>query len=172
MRAGLVVTVAVLVLAGSGQAAPSPPPAATPPVCGETTPPPAGQRTMTVGGLPVQVELARTEVGDPGLSGRPCLAPGTGMLFVADDPLPQGFWMKGMRFCLDLIWIDGGRIVGTTEHVCPEPPGTPEERLPLYFPPQPVRYVLEVPAGWLAEHGFGPGTPVTLPVDLATPTTG
>ena len=23
-----------------------------------------------------------------------------------------------------------------------------------------VQYVLEMPAGWMAEHGYGPGTPV------------
>ena len=36
--------------------------------------------------------------------------PGTGMLFVFPDASPRSFWMKGMRFCLDIIWIEDGII--------------------------------------------------------------
>ena len=123
---------------------------------------------IAVGGVPLTVELAIGPAAQArGLGYRPGLQPGTGMLFVDDAPNERSFWMKGMRFCLDIVWIDGGRIVGAAESVCPDPPGTPDAERPRYRSPQPVQYVLEVPAGWLAAHGFGPGTPVELPPDLS-----
>jgi hypothetical protein len=116
---------------------------------------------ITVGGVPLMVELA-IEPADKarGLGYRDGLAPGAGMLFIFDGPAQRSFWMKGMRFCLDIVWIEAGAIVGAAESVCPEPAGTADADLPSYRSPVPVTYVLEVPAGWLASYGFGPGTPV------------
>jgi uncharacterized membrane protein (UPF0127 family) len=68
--------------------------------------------------------------------------------------------MKGMRFCLDIVWIEWGVIQGAAEGVCPPPPGTADADLPSYRSPVPVSYVLEVPAGWLAANGLGVGTAV------------
>ena len=77
--------------------------------------------------------------------------------FVFDAPAPRSFWMRGMQFCIDIIWIENGVIQGAAESVCPEPPGTADADLPSYFSPIPVTYVLEVPAGWLNAHGLGAG---------------
>ena len=82
------------------------------------------------------------------------------MLFLFTDAAPRSFWMRGMRFCLDIIWIEGGAIQGAAESVCPEPAGTADADLPSYVSPEPVSYVLEVPAGWLDHYGLGVGTPV------------
>jgi uncharacterized membrane protein (UPF0127 family) len=121
-------------------------------------------RTATVeaGDLTIEAEVADTEVlRERGLGYRDGLNPGTGMLFVYDEPGSRTFWMKGMRFCLDIIWIESGKIVGAAESVCPVP-GVSDADLPRYQSPEPVRYVLEVPAGWMTEHGFAAGTPVTI----------
>lgn len=112
--------------------------------------------------MPLTVEVA----SDPaavalGLGERAGLAPGTGMLFVFDGPAVRSFWMKGMRFCLDIVWIEGGLIQGAAAGVCPAPAGTPDPALPSYTSPVPVTYVLEVPAGWLDAHGLEVGTKVT-----------
>jgi uncharacterized membrane protein (UPF0127 family) len=116
---------------------------------------------ITVGDVPLTVELAvAPEETSRGLGYRDGLAPGTGMLFVFDGPAPRSFWMRGMRFCLDIIWIENGAVQGAAESVCPEPPGTAVADLPSYVSPVPVTYVLEVPAGWLAHYGLGVGTPV------------
>jgi uncharacterized membrane protein (UPF0127 family) len=70
--------------------------------------------------------------------------------------------MKGMRFCLDIIWIEAGEINGAAESVCPDPEETADADRARFTTPEPVTYVLEVPAGWMQEHGYGPGTPVDL----------
>ena len=116
---------------------------------------------ILVGGVPLTVEIAADPASRArGLGERDGLAPGAGMLFVFDQPQPLSFWMKNMRFCLDIIWIENGAIQGAAEQVCPEPAGTADADLAHYFSPAPVTYALEVPAGWLAANGLGVGTPV------------
>jgi uncharacterized protein len=117
---------------------------------------------IQVGDDDLSVEIADdSSLRSRGLSYRDGLEPGTGMLFVYRDEDERSFWMRGMRFCLDIVWITDGEIVGAAERVCPEP-GVPDGELTSYLSPEPVQYVLEVPAGWLDERGYGPGTPVDL----------
>ena len=126
--------------------------------------------TVELGDESVEATLAETsEEQTLGLGYRDELADGTGMLFVYDEPGMHSFWMKGMRFCLDIVWIENGQIVGAAERVCPSPAGTPDADLPRFQSPEPVRYVLEVPAGWLDEHGLGEGTPVTFDPPIEDP---
>jgi uncharacterized membrane protein (UPF0127 family) len=101
-----------------------------------------------------------------GLGYREGLAPGTGMLFVFPEARERSFWMQGMRFCLDIVWINDGQILGAAEGACPDPPGTPNENRARFRSDGPAQYVLEVPGGWLAEHGYGAGTPVQIPDGL------
>ncbi|MFT4041430.1 MAG: DUF192 domain-containing protein [Thermomicrobiales bacterium] len=116
---------------------------------------------ILVGGVPLTVELAYQPADlQRGLGYRDGLAPGTGMLFLFEQPAPRSFWMKGMRFCLDIIWIQDGVIQGAAENVCPDDPDIADTERPTQKSPVDVAYVLEVPAGWLAEHGLGAGTPV------------
>lgn len=121
------------------------------------------QAVITVGDEELTVDLAYTPAQQSlGLGYRNELEPGTGMLFVFDAPQPRSFWMRGMRLCLDIIWVEQGQIVGAAESVCPDPEGTTDAMRQRYSSGGPVTYVLEVPAGWLQEHGYGPGTPVDL----------
>lgn len=125
--------------------------------------------TATVGGAKVIATVARSSPEQSlGLGYRDGLEAGTGMLFVYREPSARSFWMKGMRFCLDIIWIEGDEVVGAAESVCPEPVGTPDSDLPSYRSPEPVRYILEVPAGWMAENGVMAGSPVVFDPDPST----
>jgi uncharacterized membrane protein (UPF0127 family) len=131
------------------------------PALAQAAPPTLPTAEITVGGLPLTVELAYLPQDTArGLGNRAGLAPGTGMLFLFESPTPRTFWMRGMQFCIDIVWIENGVIQGAAESVCPEPAGTADADLPSYVSPVPVTYVLEVPAGWLAAYGLGPGTPV------------
>ena len=65
----------------------------------------------------------RAEVADNvftrarGLSGRATLAADEAMLFIFPLPWRYSFWMKGMRFPLDIIWIRKGRVADISENV-------------------------------------------------------
>ena len=78
-----------------------------------------------------------------GLSGRENLKENEGMLFIFLIPDKYGFWMKDMKFSLDLIWMDKNlAIVDITKNLSPE-------TFPAVFSSSsPVKYVLEVNAGW------------------------
>ncbi|MDZ4278961.1 MAG: DUF192 domain-containing protein, partial [Dehalococcoidia bacterium] len=99
---------------------------------------------VTVGPLVIEAELARTpEERSLGLGGRDLLPEDAGMLFVFEQEGQPGFWMRGMRFPLDFIWISADqRVVSLTEDVPPPEPGTPDQALPFYEPDEPVLYVL------------------------------
>jgi uncharacterized membrane protein (UPF0127 family) len=130
-------------------------------------PPARATAEITVGDTLVPVELALSpDEQSLGLGYRNGLQPGNGMLFVFQEPSERSFWMRGMRFCLDIIWIAGGEIVGAAENVCPDPPGTEDADRARFNSDVPVTHVLEMDAGWLAGNGYGPGTIVDIPEAL------
>ncbi len=84
-----------------------------------------------------------------GLSGQPTLAPGSGMLFVFDEPGQYPFWMKDMNFPIDIVWIDEqGLITEITPNVSPNTYPT------LFTPKDPILFVLELPAGTVNKYGI------------------
>jgi uncharacterized membrane protein (UPF0127 family) len=91
------------------------------------------------------VRLADTpDTRERGLSGLPRLASSTGMLFLFDESAPREFWMKEMRFPLDIVWMnESWKVVGITRNA------TPDSFPARFLSPGPVRYALEVPAGTL-----------------------
>jgi hypothetical protein len=116
-----------------------------PPVGGAEVNPPLATGTLVIAGrVKVTVEVARSSAEQiRGLSGRPDIRPGHGMLFVYDRAQPVSIWMKGMRFPLDILWIRGGRIVKIEKQVPPLNPHGPER---IYTAT--ADQVLEVPAGF------------------------
>ena len=107
-------------------------------------------------------------VSDPasitkGLSGRKDIGKNQGMLFDSgyENTYPA-FWMKDMKFAIDIIWIDDGRVVHIDEHVQPPTPGTADFEIPKYRPPVPVDHVLEVPAGFSNQNSIAVGDLVNL----------
>lgn len=130
-------------------------------------PEPRTTAQIVVGDTPLIVDLAlEPQEQSLGLGYRNGLEPGTGMLFVFPEAEPRTFWMKGMRFCLDIIWIEDQEIVGAAESACPDPEGTPDAERERFPSGDPVSFVLEVPAGWLAGNGYGEGTKVQIPEEL------
>jgi uncharacterized protein len=96
----------------------------------------------------VTAELARSNLEKGrGLSGRPGLAPGQGMLFVYERPQPIGIWMKDMLFSLDIVWIQEGRIVHIEKNAPPLTSTGPET---VYTATGDL--VLELPAGYTAQE--------------------
>lgn len=116
--------------------------------------------TLQIGETELEVEVVNTAQSiTQGLSGRTEIG-ADGMLFVFDSPRVPSFWMKEMRFDLDLIWIKDGMVSEITPLVPAPALGTPLDTLPLYKPQQVVDLVLEVPAGASAAKGIRVGAPV------------
>ncbi len=89
-----------------------------------------------------------------GLQGVSALPRDQGMLFAFATPARHAFWMKDTLIPLDMIWIDGRRrIVAVTADV----PPCRADPCPIYRPPVPVLYVLEVNAGEAARRGWRSG---------------
>lgn len=133
---------------------------------GSGVPPPEGGGTggrftgVRVGDATLRAEIARTSAEHTrGLSGRDRLADDAGMLFVFPEPAQRTFWMKDTRIPLDMVWLRGGRVIGITANVQPEP-RIPDEQLRRYPSPGPVDHVLEVNAGWAERHGVTVGDPL------------
>ena len=98
----------------------------------------------------------------PGLGGRPSMPLDEGMLFIFQGEGQYSFWMRGMLFPLDFIWISSDRIVvDITVDVPTVEPGVPDGELPRYRPDQAVLYMLEVNAGVVREAGVQIGDAVT-----------
>ena len=63
---------------------------------------------VTIRGVRVASEVMVTPTEQArGLGYRDSLAWSHGMLFTYDEPGFRSFWMKGMRFDIDIVWITG-----------------------------------------------------------------
>lgn len=158
-----IVTVAALFLAliGAGCGGDSKSPAAREdPATSAASP--ADVVEVRIGNAQVRSEVADDDAERArGLGGRARLGRDAGMYFVLVGDSPR-FWMKGMRFGLDIIWIRGGRVVDLSARVPPPRAGTSEARLPIYSPRRPANRALEVRSGWAARHGVGVGDRVSI----------
>lgn len=115
---------------------------------------------LQVGGAKVEIEIADT-IGKQrqGLSGRAALAPDRGMYFPMGMASGHTFWMKDMRFPLDIIWIRAGRIVDISENV---PPPVGDTQPVSVRPKEPADAVLEVNADFTEKYGIKIGDPVEI----------
>lgn len=99
--------------------------------------------TISVGNKSVRVTIADSpQEIVRGLSGIQSLGADEGMLFVFPEPTTPAFWMKDMRFAIDIIWLDENKnIIDIERNVSPD-------TYPKKFEPsRPVRYVLETNPG-------------------------
>lgn len=110
---------------------------------------------LTVGGKPVVVEVAGDAASRRrGLMFRKHLPTDQGMLFVWPDAAVRGMWMKNTLIPLDVAFIDDQHLIVNIETM------QPQTVLP-HRASRPVRYALEVNAGWFARQGVKPGDRVT-----------
>jgi uncharacterized membrane protein (UPF0127 family) len=139
----------------SHDAAPTAVPTA-PGSCAPTT----SKAYVQVEGRKVAVDLAWTpEDRAHGLSGRPCLAQGTGLVLGWDAPTMARIWMPDMNFPIDVVFVRANKVVMVFADAQPCKVG---ERCPTFGPGTPVDYVLEVPAGSAKAWGVETGDAIAL----------
>ncbi|MBP9869161.1 DUF192 domain-containing protein [Patescibacteria group bacterium] len=94
-----------------------------------------------------------------GLSGRPSLAEGQGMLFLFGEEAIHGMWMPNMKFDIDILWILDGKVV----EIATLPAPTLKNPVPArYTPQETAKWVLELPAGTAQKQGISVGSEVKL----------
>ena len=106
---------------------------------------------VTIGHHAVCLEIAETPTALAlGLGGRSQLPEGQGMLFVFSQAKTRVFWMRGMEFPLDMIWIRDHHVVGFETNVAADG-GVRRISTP------PVDAVIELNAGDVARFGIAVG---------------
>ena len=143
---------------------PTPVPTPTPIPAPTATPSGYPQAEVTVEGFTFLVDVADThERRRLGLGGRDDLAREVGMWFDMGGTANASFWMRGMRFPIDIVWISDDLVVtGVAERLPFPEQGTPASALPTYSSGSPIRYVLEINAGLAEELGIGEGSVITV----------
>jgi uncharacterized protein len=98
---------------------------------------------MQLSGHTVVLDVASTPSAQAkGLGGRLSLLPDHGMLFSFKDDGTRCFWMKDMRFPLDIVWLSSQRRVQRIEADV-----SPRTYPHAFCPAVPTRYVIELNAG-------------------------
>jgi len=111
----------------------------------------------------IEVEIADTpEKRTKGLSGRDSLDQNKGMLFVFPKGSNATFWMKDMKFDLDIFWIRDAKVVKIDKNTKAQKAGTPDDKLTLYHSEGPIDYVLEVNSGFADKNSIKVGDKVEL----------
>ena len=105
-----------------------------------------GENTITTDIADTNIERAQ------GLSEKGSLPKDHGMLFVFEEAKKYPFWMKDMKFPIDIIWINDGGVVDITLHANPEIYNN--SSLTIYKPKEPAQYVLEVNANYTLENNI------------------
>jgi uncharacterized protein len=112
---------------------------------------------ISIKGVELSTKIPTTqELMGKGLAVKNELKENESMLFVFDKPEKHSFWMKDMKFPIDIIWLDSnGKIVHIEENLEPCPLVI---ICPSYTPNADSQYVLETAAGFTQRHNISLGT--------------
>jgi uncharacterized protein len=114
---------------------------------------------VTLNGLVLVADIAATdEQRTKGLSVKDRLDENEAMLFVFDYEAQHTFWMKNMKFPIDIMWIDSDKTVVYIEHNVE--PCSSEIFCPVFRPDHDSLYVLETIGGFAERHDIVKGTMV------------
>lgn len=117
----------------------------------------AKKPTLRVAGHVYVLEVAKTEQQqEKGLGYRDDMPTDHGMLFSYAKPGKYCYWMRGMRFPLDIIWADMQKhIVKVEQNLAPKTYPT------TYCPDKAAQYVIELNAGQAALRHLHVGQQLT-----------
>lgn len=103
----------------------------------------------------IDIEIAETDAArQRGLMFRQEMGYDRGMLFIFEEPSPDGFWMKNTPLPLDIMFVDeDSAIINIARRTTPYS----EENI---YPERPKQYVVEVRGGFSAMYGIEPGMTV------------
>lgn len=94
-----------------------------------------------------------------GLMFRESLKEGNGMLFIFDNSDRYSFWMKNVKFPIDIIFVNEDKQI---VHIYKSVPPCSEEPCEHYTPALPAKYVVEVVAGFSDKYNVEIGQEVEI----------
>ncbi len=121
--------------------------------------------SVTIKNLNINVDLAQTsDQQAKGLSIKNTLNENEGMLFIFDTLKKHSFWMKDMKFPIDIIWINSNHeIVYIEKNI------QPCIFFPIctsYSPPEDSKYVLEVTSNYTTKNNINIGDDVDFNIKI------
>jgi uncharacterized membrane protein (UPF0127 family) len=122
---------------------------------------PSKESFVSVKGKSFSVDVAKTDYEkQKGLSIYSSLPKERGMIFLFDTKDYHAFWMKDMKFAIDIIYINGDEIVDLFENV--PSPKKEGDNLPIITPKEKADKVFEINAGLSKKYGFKKGDRVEI----------
>ncbi|HAV11295.1 MAG TPA: hypothetical protein DCX32_02000 [Candidatus Moranbacteria bacterium] len=113
-------------------------------------------KNASLDGENLRVEIVDTaEKMRQGLGGRKGICERCGMLFVFSESGKHSFWMKGMEFPLDILWLRDGKVVAIEG-------GVSRDSREIFSPDVVSDQVLELNAGMADGLGIGIGSELAL----------
>jgi hypothetical protein len=120
---------------------------------------------VTINGKPLTIEVVSTrEEQRQGLGDRDGIPQRHGMLFVFPETRVYPFWMRRMRFPIDMIWMRDGVVVEISENV--QPPKFVMDVPKTVTPVETADRVLELNAGMARAYGLATGTRVDMLAEI------
>src|SRR5215216_412956 len=114
---------------------------------------------VTVKGLELNADVPITsELMAKGLAVKNQLKESEAMLFIFEESAKHSFWMKDMKFPIDIIWLDSDSKVGHIEQNLQ--PCVSVLICTSYSPNTDSQYVLETVAGFTQRHNVSVGTDI------------
>jgi uncharacterized membrane protein (UPF0127 family) len=112
---------------------------------------------ISIKGLQLSADIPATrELMGKGLVVKNELKENESMLFVFEEHSRDSFWMKDMRFPIDIIWLDRiGKVVHIEENLMPCPLVF---ICPTYSPSTDSQFTLETVSGFAQRHNISLGT--------------
>lgn len=115
---------------------------------------------VTIGAQSFNVIVASSQQArEIGLSETKSLSQNQGMIFLFDKPDYYSFWMKNMKFPIDIIYINNDTIITIVNNATP--PKDNKGNPIIYTPIAPADKVLEIQAGLSRKYNFKNGDKVT-----------
>ena len=114
---------------------------------------------VTFGSHIFDVEVVKDSTNQQiGLTKYNSLKENQGMLFIFEQPGTYGFWMKNMKFPIDIIFIRNDTVVSIAQEV---PPVEKDAANPkIYQPIAPADRVLEISSGLVKKYNIKDGDKV------------
>jgi uncharacterized protein len=120
-------------------------------------------KNIQINDVVIAVEIADTQQKrSKGLGEKASLGEKEGMLFVFDKVDKHPFWMKGLSFPLDFVWIKDDKVIDITENVPAPTANQKDADLPIYTSKEPVNRVLELNGGSVKKFNIKVADPLKI----------